>query len=460
MNSPFHLLRLYFLLILLSLLASAVVLAISEPVNRHSRLADTAQAEPSVRILLAFRTDRDSDFQSLPLRERANIKQRVQRQVMRDAGIRQPTVRDFKYSRGVVLDISARQLHRLSRQKRVWAIEPNHSARYEALGDPPQAPKYWATPEAVHHGTNKAVKVAMIDSGLQTLPDSGRLQFTDAACFCSRGDNGCCPADSVTQFRSDSTVDEHGHGTAVASILTDSMRRYSSGPINLVVTKIIDDYPGICCPADIAAAFDWLAASHPDLDVVNASLSVGGSRHSFCNDGWGTDRVVADAVSAVAQNGTLIVAASGNDADPARILPPGCVSGVITVGGVYDQDYPSDYHPGAGCTDEVQQVNQVACFSNAGRALDILAPAAYLSAPWLNGTRRDQDLRGTSFAAPQVAGCVAAIRAEFPALSSDSVRDALLNSGKPVTDHRNDTTWPLLDCQAAMDAARLLQLRQ
>jgi hypothetical protein len=451
---PYVFVRQCLLLALLTLLSSAVGLGLLQTPVRASGLLDAAIEHGRVTTLVTFETAVDADFHQIPLEQRALVVSEHRIRLMQDIGFDEAPTRSFRFSRGVLLKLSPRQIRRLSRQRGVWQIEFNQGVAYES---DPQAERLSADLsiepiESQAMSFDASVKIAVIDTGLERLDGAENVAVIDQACFCSR-DGGCCPAGSLAQNGRGAVRDEHGHGTAVADIAMRTARRHAPGRnLGLIAVKILDDYPGICCPSDVAAAFDWLAAAHPDLDVANASLNVGPRYGGYCDDGWGASRLIADAVSAVQYNGTSVVGASGNEGSLAGMSAPACVSGVTSVGAVYKQDYAPEKKPDWGCIDVIQNRNQVTCFSNSGEALDLLAPGAYLTAPWLNGTVRDERLRGTSFAAPQVAGCTAAMRALAPELDAASVRDLLTDTGTPIIDHRSGEAWPLLDCSRAVDA--------
>ncbi|RQH12598.1 hypothetical protein D5R40_34795, partial [Okeania hirsuta] len=94
--------------------------------------------------------------------------------------------------------------------------------------------------------------------------------------------------------------------------------------------------------------------------------------------------------------------------------------------------------------------DRVAVFSNSAQFLDILAPGAFINAGGFN-------VPGTSMAAPHVAGAVAVLSEAFPNESPDQILQRMLNSGDPITDHRNGITKPRLNLGAALEieSARL-----
>ncbi len=161
------------------------------------------------------------------------------------------------------------------------------------------------------------------------------------------------------------------HGTAVASLIFGRNTNLQGATLYAA-----DVY---CGRADggavdvIAAAFAWLTAEH--VPVINVSL-VG--PHNV---------MLAAIVANVVARGALIVAAVGNDGPAAPPLYPAAYPGVIGVTGV-------DAHL------------HVLLEANRGPQVAFAAPGADLAAAAVGGGYRT--VRGTSFAAPIVAGLLAA----------------------------------------------------
>jgi thermitase len=120
-------------------------------------------------------------------------------------------------------------------------------------------------------------------------------------------------------------------------------------------------------------------------------------------------------------NGTLPVAAAGNDNNGAQIHYPAGIPVCIAVGAVNSSD-------------------DKASFSNYGPWVDSVAPGVNIYSTVFNDTYRG-DYSGTSMACPMVAGAALLLMAEYgDTLSLDQIRGLIESTGDPVSDAqwRND----------------------
>lgn len=178
------------------------------------------------------------------------------------------------------------------------------------------------------------------------------------------------------------------HGTAVASLLVGSGAVQGAAPgQRLLAADVYGTDPAGGNASAIARALGWLAQG----GVAVTTISLVGP----------DNRVLATAVARAQQRGMLIVAAVGNDGPAAPPAYPASYRGVVAVTGVDAKDR---------------------ALPEAGRALhvDFAAPGdAVLAAGGAQGTDR---LRGTSFAAPLVAGRLAL---RYPAPAIDRIGPAI-----------------------------------
>jgi subtilisin family serine protease len=179
------------------------------------------------------------------------------------------------------------------------------------------------------------------------------------------------------------------HGTATASLIAGRLGGFHGAApgVSLLVADIYGAAPDGGSAEALARALAWMARQR--TPVISVSLV-------------GPDNaLVALAVKAVAARGALIVAAVGNDGPAA---PPA---------------YPASY-PGVVAVTAVDAKGRV--LPEAGRALhvDYAAPGAGLQAAESGGGLTA--VRGTSFAAPIVAGELARL---LPAQEPGAARRAL-----------------------------------
>jgi subtilisin family serine protease len=189
------------------------------------------------------------------------------------------------------------------------------------------------------------------------------------------------------------------HGTATASLIAGRLGRFHGAApgAKLYVADVYGSSRAGGSAESVATALDWMAAR--GAPVINISL-VGPP-----------NALVAAAVKALTARGVLIVAAVGNDGPAAPPAYPASYPGVVAVTGV-------DAH------DRV--------LPEAGRALhvDFAAPADGFSAAGLSSGLTP--VRGTSFAAPIVAGRLAALMANPSRADAESAVAALARQARSI----------------------------
>lgn len=161
-----------------------------------------------------------------------------------------------------------------------------------------------------------------------------------------------------------------GHGTALASLIAGNGSVRGAAPgVPLMVADVYGHDPAGGNAIAIARALGWLAVHQ--VRIVTISLV-------------GPDNpLLSGAIAAARRKGLIVVAAVGNDGPAALPAFPASYEGVVAVTGVDGRDR---------------------ALIEAGRALhlDYAAPGADMVAANING--KAARVRGTSFAAPFVAG--------------------------------------------------------
>lgn len=285
-------------------------------------------------------------------------------------------------------------------------------------------------PAAVARGmTGQGASVAVLDTGINyTLADFG---------FCAAPGSpaGCRVVASVDVTGNGVTLNTGPggqHGTNVAGIVAGVAPGSGIAAVNV--------YPGASTTvAWVIAGIDWTIAHKAAFNItaMNMSLGDGGNYTEPCADG-ATDPFVVPMGNARAA-GILPVASSGNSGFTGGIASPACVSGVVSVGAVFDNYWPTD---SLSCSNGANSVpDQIPCFSNSAPFLTMLAPGAFITAGGVQ-------MEGTSQASPHVAGAAAMARSAFPADTLDQTIGRLTSAGMPVTDPRNGILTPRLDLNA------------
>ena len=294
------------------------------------------------------------------------------------------------------------------------------------------------------------VTVAVVDSGI----DRAHPDLADAVAgeHCFVPPSGC-PNRAAEQDGPGSAQDDHGHGTHVAGIVTANGTAAPIGvapAARIVAVKVLDAANRFAGTSQVLSGLDWIAASRPDVRVVNLSLGTDQLFTGTCDEANATTSAFASVVAVLRARGVLVVASAMNAGSPTSLALPACVGGVVAVGAVYDTALGS--LSSSVCTDPATAPDRVACFSNSSPALDLLAPGVRVLSARLGGGASEST--GTSQAAPHVSGAAALLLQAAPALMPDGVEGVLEASGSPVLDERNGIVTPRIDVASALDRVR------
>ncbi|MFC4584714.1 S8 family serine peptidase [Sphaerisporangium corydalis] len=221
----------------------------------------------------------------------------------------------------------------------------------------------------------EGVTVALIDSGVDTRHPQVRV------------------ARSI-DLTGTGTLDCVGHGTAVAGIIAGAdMKQIPfvgvAPKARLISIKQTNSERG-----DVSLLVQAIRqAADLGAKVMNISIQTSDQPD------------LKNAVDYALAKDVVIVAAAGNlhqgDGTPAAIFPA-AYPGVLSVGSAGPDGRRTD-------------------FSNAATPVSVLAPGADITSTWPGAAYR-QDLEGTSYAAPYVAGVAALVRSRHPELDNVRVR--------------------------------------
>ncbi len=270
------------------------------------------------------------------------------------------------------------------------------------------APQAWA------QSTGVGVTVAVLDTGISQGPDLACQSFV-------------APYNVLTETAGNAAAaDGNGHGTHVAGTIAqcsnnaDGVAGVAHGA-TLMPVKVCDDAGG-CSLSAIAAGIDWATAN--GARVINMSL---GANCADVGDGnWPTcsSALVNEAIDAAAAADIVLVAASGNAAQPVVGFPANHPA-VIAVGALDATNTRTDYStygtalsliaPGGDTQRDVNGdgLNDRILQETLGRACGSASPFALCS------------FQGTSMATPHVAGAVAILRSAAPFASRDVIQNVL-----------------------------------
>ena len=290
-------------------------------------------------------------------------------------------------------------------------------------------------------GRGKDVGVAVLDTGIAWDHPELRGRVAVRADF----------TDTEPHGSDDYGYDDEGHGTSCAGIIAGTTRGMAP-QAHLWSVKVIRSNGSTSSSIWIRAldsVYDW-RSSYGGVRAVNMSLGSSDVFNSACDANSPSATLAMKRLNSV---GVAVVVSSGNDGCKNGVSFPACVSHAISVGAVYDANLgsvhwsPRTCHP-QGCSQSSTAADQIACYSNSGNPLDVLAPAHNAETPTIGGGYTSS-FGGTSAAAPYVVGIAAQIISLRPLTTPAQLRVALTSTGKKISDPGNGLTRRRVDAQAA-----------
>ncbi|MGN6606872.1 MAG: S8 family serine peptidase [Jatrophihabitans sp.] len=253
--------------------------------------------------------------------------------------------------------------------------------------------------------TGEGITVAVIDSGVDTgNPQMEAIRYRAG----------------ISEVPSEATVrDCVGHGTAVTGIIAapkvpgTAFTGVAPGVTVVPIKQTNSDQRDPNGTARLAAAIE-AALEIRAVRVINVSIAA--------DDAPALRQAVSDAQ----QQGVVIVAAAGNDAQGNNAVP-------YPAG--YSQEFDNVLAVAA-----VDQTDQTASFSEHGRYVDIAAPGVGIEAP-APGSGYSLNLQGTSFATPFVTGAVALAWSAHPELTAAQIVRRLEATAAPPPDSVPTTSY-------------------
>lgn len=240
----------------------------------------------------------------------------------------------------------------------------------------------WLGVTGDNSGWGAGVRIAILDTGVVPSPAfASKISYLDFV-------------------NSDGTPTQNGHGTAVASMIIgqNALTPGVAPGAEIVSVRIAND---LGQSNSFLLAQGIVAAVDAGAQLINISMG-----------SFGDSSLVKNAIEYARQNGSQIIAATGNNGLE-RVSYPAANDGVIGVGAVDALGNHLD-------------------FSNSGSQVDISAPGYGLNAAWLND--KAASVSGTSFSSPIVTGAIAALMsqpgaAKLTAPQATSLLFSYLNDG-------------------------------
>ena len=259
-------------------------------------------------------------------------------------------------------------------------------------------------------------------------------------------------------YGTEDAMDDNGHGTHVAGIITSEGMVYRGVAHDsaLMAVKVLDS-TGNGYASDVVLGINWCVEHGADV----ISMSIGeGQYETNCDD-----EMMAEASNDAVDAGVVVVAAAGNDG-VSGLVSPACGSKVISVGAV-------------------DKVDLIASYSNRGPLMSVVAPGGDMlggtTAPEIISTfspnvAYDPDLCmyqieylcydnyfvvdgmsyiravGTSMATPHVSGAVALLLEAEPGLTPAQVKETLEQNADDLGSPGEDDTygWGRINVERAL----------
>lgn len=297
--------------------------------------------------------------------------------------------------------------------------------------------------------TGEGVTVAVLDTGIDTDHPDLADDLVAEACFLY--DNSCPGTSNPGPSGPGRAEDGNGHGTHIAGVITSSHHTYRgvAPDAGIVAVKVLDNSANGYF-SDIIAGIDWVVDNKDmyGIDIINLSLG-GDKRYSGACDDAQNEALMAAAIDVASEAGITIFAASGNEGLSSEMLSPACLSSTVSVGSVYDAHLGSITWGTSFCSDTPTNPDKVACSSNVSRALDLLAPGAFIDSSSVGGGTKT--LGGTSMATAHASGVAALLLSKNPDLAPVDVVTILKTTGVSVSDDRIGLSFPRIDAMAALN---------
>ncbi len=303
------------------------------------------------------------------------------------------------------------------------------------------------------------VGVAVLDTGIDNDHPDFEGAIVAQQCY-SEGSRSCAPRGLP---KSDNAEDEYGHGTAVSSMilgrgvtkgLNEANKQVTALGIapraSLLAVRVFRDNGGAYDP-DIVAGLDWVLTKQKEHNVKAVNMSLGGGAEigTNCDNNHAT---VKAAFARLVSKGVTVVVATGNGGNADRVAFPACISNAMSVGATYDKSYDGPArlaNGGMWCPrQDKPDIFTIACFTDRGRSLDVLAPGLIITHAAMGGGLGSG--AGTSYATPIVAGIVALLSQAKDDLRASDIQRLLQDTGRDVTHPESGDTLKLVDAFAAL----------
>jgi len=423
--------------------------------QNFQELSVKAQGAGTVRVIVtlrvAFRPE-DESMRAAELRAQRGAIKRTQDQLLSGLyGYDPASVKRFSYAPYLAVAVNAAGLEVLRSSSKALEVQEDVAMPLALAESAPivEAPNAWANG---HTGAGKVV--AVLDTGVDKTHPFLSNKVVSEACYSTNdavtGASSLCPG-GVTQSTAAGSgvnctgVNSCSHGTHVAGIAAGKGPSFSgiARDANLISIQVFSRFnsSAFCGQAtpclaaftsDVMKGLERVYALRNTFSIASVNMSLGGGLSTTNCD----NDPLKPTIDLLRSAGIASVAASGNSGASNALSSPACVSTAISVGATGDGTRLSP--------------QQIPSFSNSASFLSLLAPGDLITSSVPGGGF--SAFTGTSMAAPHVSGAWAILKQKVPLASVTEVLNALIATGAPVTDPRNNVTKPRIRINAAANA--------
>ena len=258
-------------------------------------------------------------------------------------------------------------------------------------------------------------------------------------------------------------MDDNGHGTHLAGIIaakgvnpSNNQSIRGVAPDALIIAEKVCNSAGSCSNINMIAGLNHCLTTigYKKLSAISMSIGDGQSYNSTSNTcpTW-----MDTGINTAAGYGIPVIVSSGNQGYKNGISYPACSPNATSVGATYDKTVTPFTFNWIGVCQELRVVDKIACASNTGDNLKLVAPGATItSTAASNGTVCGAGVgaigtcSGTSQAAAHVAGAVALVRQKYNnnfkrnLIGTLKINRFLMKSHIWTTDNGNGLAFPRL----------------
>ena len=382
----------------------------------------------------------------------------------------QTTLKLFAIIPFMAVEVNPAELDALSKLKEIASIEEDRIARAADAGSVAVTGSSTAWSMGF---SGMGQSIAILDSGVDKLHPFLSGKVIAEGCYSSSsivdGASSLCPGGVAQSTATGSAMPYSGacpagacgHGTAVAGIAAGTNTAFSgiAKDATLIAIQVFTRFDsvvncGSATPCVLTYTSDQILglqqvyALRNTYSIAAVNMSLGGGRYfsqATCDTSNAPIKAIIDTLRSV---NIPTIAASGNDGFVDSITAPACISSAISVGATFSlANYNNNC---AGNNIGMSNIDSILCESNSVSFLSLLAPGAVITSSIPGGTYLSW--YGTSMAAPQVAGAWAIMKQKSLNLTVSAGLGALLLTGIPITDPRNNIVKPRIQVDTVLNS--------